>query len=117
MEVRIMKKIEAIIRPCKLEELKEALLAIDLDGITITQVMGAGKQKGWKEYYRGNEVSLNVLPKVKLELVSTDEKVDLITETIIKYSQTGEVGDGKIFISELQDCIRIRTRERGDAAI
>lgn len=112
-----MKKIEAIIRPCKLEELKEALLAIDLDGITISQVMGAGKQLGWKEFYRGNEVSLNVLPKVKLELVSTDDKVDLITDTIIKYSQTGEVGDGKIFIYELQDCIRIRTRERGDAAI
>lgn len=112
-----MKKIEAIIRPCKLEDLKEALLAIDVDGITITQVMGAGKQKGWKEFYRGSEITLNVLPKVKLELVSTDEKVELITETIIKYSQTGEVGDGKIFISELQDCIRIRTRERGNAAI
>ncbi len=112
-----MKKIEAIIRPAKLEELKEALLAINLDGITISQVMGAGKQLGWKEYYRGQEISLNVLPKVKLELVCTDEKVEQITETIIKYTQTGEVGDGKIFISEIQDCIRIRTRERGNSAI
>jgi nitrogen regulatory protein P-II 1 len=112
-----MKKIEAIIRPCKLEELKEALLAIELDGITISQVMGAGKQLGWKEFYRGTEISLNVLPKVKLELVTTDDKVEMIIETIIKHSQTGEVGDGKIFVSELQDCIRIRTRERGESAI
>lgn len=112
-----MMKIEAIIRPAKLEEIKEALLAINLDGITISQVMGAGKQLGWKEYYRGQEVTLNVLPKVKLELVCTDEKVDLITDTIINLSQTGEVGDGKIFISEIKDCIRIRTKERGDSAI
>ncbi len=112
-----MKKIEAIIRPSKLEELKEALLAIDIDGITITQVMGAGKQMGWKEFYRGTEVSLNVLPKVKLELVAADEKVELISETIIQYSQTGEVGDGKIFIFNLEDCIRIRTKERGEKAL
>jgi nitrogen regulatory protein P-II 1 len=112
-----MKKIEAIIRPCKLEELKEALLAIDLDGITISQVMGAGKQLGWKEFYRGNEVALNVLPKVKLELVATDDKVELIIDTIVKYSHTGELGDGKIFTYDLNDCIRIRTGERGNAAI
>lgn len=112
-----MKKIEAIIRPSKLEELKEALLAVDIDGITISQVMGAGKQMGWKEFYRGNEVSLNILPKVKLELVSSDEKVENIIDTIIQFSQTGEVGDGKIFVSELQDCIRIRTRERGEKAL
>lgn len=112
-----MKKIEAIIRPSKLEELKEALLEAGLDGITISQVMGAGKQMGWKEFYRGNEITLNVLPKVKLELVVLDEKVDSICDTIIKYSQTGEVGDGKIFISDIQDCIRIRTKERGNSAI
>ena len=112
-----MKKIEAIIRPSKLEELKEALLEAGMDGITISQVMGAGKQMGWKEFYRGNEITLNVLPKVKLELVVLDEKVDAITDTIIKYSQTEEVGDGKIFISEIQDCIRIRTKERGNSAI
>lgn len=112
-----MKKIEAIIRPCKLEELKEALLAIDLDGITISQVMGAGKQLGWKEFYRGNEITLNVLPKVKLELVSTDDKVELIVDTIMEHAYTGDVGDGKIFIYDLQDCIRIRTGEKGEAAI
>lgn len=112
-----MKKIEAIIRPCKLEELKEALLAINLDGITISQVMGAGKQLGWKEYYRGNEIMLNVLPKVKLELVSTDDKVEQIIDTIMEYSYTGEVGDGKIFIYDLENCIRIRTGEKGEAAI
>ena len=112
-----MKKIEAIIRPCKLEELKEALLAINLDGITISQVMGAGKQLGWKEYYRGNEIMLNVLPKVKLELVSTDDKVEQIIDTIVEYSYTGEVGDGKIFIYDLENCIRIRTGEKGEAAI
>ncbi len=112
-----MKKIEAIIRPCKLEELKEALLAINLDGITISQVMGAGKQLGWKEYYRGNEITLNVLPKVKLELVSTDDKVEQIIDTIVEYSYTGEVGDGKIFIYDLENCIRIRTGEKGEAAI
>jgi nitrogen regulatory protein P-II 1 len=112
-----MKKIEAIIRPCKLEELKEALLAINLDGITISQVMGAGKQLGWKEYYRGNEITLNVLPKVKLELVSTDDKVEQIIDTIMEYSYTGEVGDGKIFIYDLENCIRIRTGEKGEAAI
>lgn len=112
-----MKKIEAIIRPSKLEELKEALLSINLDGITISQVMGAGKQLGWKEYYRGQEISLNVLPKVKLELVCADEKVETIIDTIVAHAQTGEVGDGKIFVSELQDCIRIRTKERGTSAI
>ena len=112
-----MKKIEAIIRPSKLEELKEALLSINLDGITISQVMGAGKQLGWKEYYRGQEISLNVLPKVKLELVCADEKVEKIIDTIVAHTQTGEVGDGKIFVSELQDCIRIRTKERGISAI
>ncbi len=112
-----MKKIEAIIRPSKLEELKEALLSINLDGITISQVMGAGKQLGWKEYYRGQEISLNVLPKVKLELVCADEKVETIIDTIVAHTQTGEVGDGKIFVSELQDCIRIRTKERGISAI
>lgn len=92
-------------------------MAIDIDGITITQVMGAGKQMGWKEYYRGTEVSLNILPKVKLELVAADEKVELIVDTIVKYSQTGEVGDGKIFIFDLEDCIRIRTKERGEKAL
>jgi nitrogen regulatory protein P-II 1 len=112
-----LKKIEAVIRPEKLTEIKEALHKIDINGITISQVYGCGKQKGWKEYYRGTEVSLNTLPKVKLELVIPDSKLEHTIDVIIKYAQTGEVGDGKIFITEILDCIRIRTGERGDEAI
>jgi nitrogen regulatory protein P-II 1 len=112
-----MKKIEAIIRQNKLEELKEGLLRINVQGITISQVYGCGKQKGWKEYYRGSEVSMNVLPKIKMELVVTNEMFDETIDTIIKNSQTGEIGDGKIFISDISDCIRIRTHERGEKAI
>jgi len=112
-----MKKIEAIIRPSKLEELKDALLKIQVDGITITQVMGCGKQKGWKEYYRGSEVILNILPKVKMELVVSDENFEKTLETIQEYSRTGEVGDGKIFVSEISNAYRIRTGESGEAAL
>lgn len=112
-----MKNITAIIRPCKLEELKEELLKINLNGITITQVMGCGKQLGWKEYYRGAEISLNILPKVKLELVVDDDQVETIIDLINKYSRTGDIGDGKIFISSIIDCIRIRTDERGTQAL
>jgi len=112
-----MKKIEAIIRPSKLEETKDALLLIDIDGITISQVMGCGKQKGWKEYYRGTEITLNVLQKIKLEIVVCDKKVDKVVETIIAISRSGEVGDGKIFISDISNAIRIRTGEEGEKAI
>ena len=112
-----MKKIEAIIRPSKLEEMKDALLAIDVGGITIMQVMGCGKQRGYVEYYRGSEVFLNVLPKVKIEVIVLDSDFDKTLETIIKYARTGEVGDGKIFVSSLDDVIRIRTGEKGDIAI
>ena len=112
-----MKKIEAIIRPSKLEDLKEALMKANVSGLTVSQVMGAGNQHGYKEYYRGNEVILNVLPKIKLEIVTSEEKVDTIVDTIIEFSQTGEVGDGKIFISEILECIRIRTREKGVSAL
>lgn len=112
-----MKKIEAIIRPSKLEDLKEELLKINLNGITITQVMGCGKQLGWKEFYRGAEISLNVLPKVKVELIVNDDVVETVVDAIIKFSRTGEIGDGKIFISDIIECIRIRTGERGVAAL
>lgn len=112
-----MKKIEAIIRPNKLEDVKDALHAIDISGITISQVMGCGKQKGWKEYYRGTEITLNVLQKVKLELVVADEKVEQTIQTIITAARTGEVGDGKIFISNVEDAVRIRTGENGDTAL
>ena len=115
-----MKKVTAIIQPCKLEELKQELLKINLNGITITQVMGCGKQLGWKEFYRGAEISLNILQKVQLDLVVNDDQVEAIVDLIIKYSKNGEIGeigDGKIFISEIVDCIRIRTGERGSEAL
>ena len=112
-----MKKIEAIIRPEKMEELKEALHNMDVNGITLSQVMGCGKQKGWKEYYRSAEVTLNVLPKVKFEMVVVDNDVEKIIDTIFKIVRTDEIGDGKIFIYPVEDAIRIRTGERGDKAI
>ena len=112
-----MKRITAIVRPEKLEPLKQALFAADVSGMTITQVMGCRHQHGWSEYYRGTEVLLNMIPKVKFELVvpgsETQRLVDLICET----ASTGEVGDGKIFISPVEEVVRIRTRERGDAAV
>ncbi|MEI6100821.1 MAG: P-II family nitrogen regulator [Eubacteriales bacterium] len=112
-----MKRIEAIVRPSKLEDLKDALLAINVGGITITQVMGFGKQRGHKEFYRGSEVMINVLPKVKVELIVTNEDFDKTIQTIIENARTGEVGDGKIFVSSLDDVIRIRTGEQGNVAI
>jgi nitrogen regulatory protein P-II 1 len=112
-----MKKIEAIIQPNKLEDLKEALAQMNIGGITISQVMGCGKQKGFKEYYRGSEVLMNVLPKVKMELVVDDGDFEKTVETILKYTQTGEVGDGKIFVSTIDDAIRIRTGETGPNAL
>ena len=112
-----MKKIEAIVRPSRLEDVKEALLAINVDGITITQVMGCGKQKGRKEFYRGSELFLNVLPKVKLEIVVRDEDYDKTIRAIVDNARTGEVGDGKIFVSTLDDAIRIRTGEQGETAV
>ena len=112
-----MKKIEAIIRPSKLEDLKDALLKIEVNGITITQVMGCGKQLGWKEYYRGSEVILNVLPKVKIEIVTSDDDYEKTINTILEYARTGEVGDGKIFVSNIEKTIRIRTGEINEDAL
>jgi Nitrogen regulatory protein PII len=112
-----MKKIEAIIRPSKLEEIKDALLAINVGGMTITQVMGFGKQRGHKEYYRGVEMMINVLPKVKLEVIVKNEDFDKTLAAIIENARTGEVGDGKIFVSSLDDVIRIRTGEKGEIAV
>lgn len=112
-----MKKIEAIIRPSKLEDIKEALLAINVGGMTITQVMGFGKQRGHKEYYRGAEMMINVLPKVKLEVIVNSEDFDKTLKTIVENARTGEVGDGKVFVSSLDDVIRIRTGEMGNVAI
>jgi len=112
-----MKKITAIIRPEKLESLKDALFAAKISGMTISQVQGCGNQHGWKEYYRGTEVMLNMLPKVKFEIVVDDDEVEGLIDLIVKTSQTGEVGDGKIFVFPCEEVVRIRTGEKGDAAI
>jgi nitrogen regulatory protein P-II 1 len=112
-----MKRIEIIIRPEKLETLKEALNRIQIKGITIIPVMGCGNQLGWTESVRGSETVLTVLPKILLILVITDEQLEETIATIVKEAKTGKVGDGKIFVSEISECIRIRTGERGDAAI
>ena len=112
-----MKRITAIVRPEKLEPLKKALFEADVSGMTITQVMGCGHQHGWSEYYRGTEVLLNMIPKVKFELVVQDDAVADLVELICETAATGEVGDGKIFISPVEEVVRIRTRERGEAAI
>ncbi len=112
-----MKKIEAIIRPAKLEEIKEALNKFNIHGLTISQVMGCGLQKGRKEFYRGTEITLNLLPKIKVEIVVKDNQVENIIKLVSDEAKTGEVGDGKIFVYNVEDVIRIRTGERGESAI
>ena len=112
-----MKKITAIVRAEKLEVLKDALFAADVRGMTINQVQGCGAQHGWKEYYRGTEVLLNMVPKVKFELVVADDEVDGLVKVITETARTGNVGDGKIFVSPIDEVIRIRTDERGESAV
>lgn len=112
-----MKKIEAFIRPEKLEDIKEILGKFNLNGLSIMQVMGCGSQKGWKKFVRGTEVDYNFLQKIKLEMVVLDEQVEDVVQGIIDISSTGEFGDGKIFIYDVSDAIRIRTKEHGEAAI
>ena len=112
-----MKKITAIVRPEKLEPLKDALFAAQVSGMTISQVHGCGSQHGWKEYYRGTEVMLNMVPKVKFEIVVDDDRVDELVAVIQATARTGEVGDGKIFIFPVDEVIPIRTGERGDDAV
>jgi len=112
-----MKRIEAIIRPSKLEAIKTALKDENINGITISQVMGCGQQYGWKEYYRTNEVVTNVLPKIEVKIVVEDDKVESVIELISSIARTGEAGDGKIFVIDVADCVRIRTGERGNSAI
>lgn len=112
-----MKKIEAIIRPAKLEELKDELHKAKITGLTIAQVLGCGQQLGWKEHYRSSEVSINILPKIEVKLIVDDSEVEKIIDLIVKVARTGEVGDGKIFISDIEDCVRIRTGERGKDAL
>jgi len=112
-----MKKIEAIIKPFKLDEVKDALNAIGVQGITVTEVKGFGRQKGHTELYRGAEYVVDFLPKVKLEIIAADNLVAKIIETIETAAKTGRIGDGKIFIMPVEEVVRIRTGERGDAAI
>ncbi|MCC0056953.1 MAG: P-II family nitrogen regulator [Rhodobiaceae bacterium] len=112
-----MKKIEAIIKPFKLDEVKEALQEVGLQGITVVEAKGFGRQKGHTELYRGAEYVVDFLPKVKIEVVLSEEQVDKAVEAIQQAAQTGRIGDGKIFISTIDDAIRIRTGERGNDAI
>ena len=112
-----MKRIVAIVRPEKMEPLKEALFAADVSGMTISQVNGCGNQHGWSEYYRGTEVLLNMVPKVKFELVVEDDRAAALVDLICETAATGEVGDGKVFISPVEEVVRIRTRERGEEAV
>jgi len=112
-----MKKIEAIIRHFKLEEVKDALTQVGVQGMTVSEVRGFGRQKGHKEQYRGAEYTVDFLPKAKMEVVVSDEQADQVIETIVQTAGTGQIGDGKIFVTTLDEMIRIRTGERGDAAL
>jgi len=113
----IMKKIEAIIRPFKLEEVKEALLEDGIKGLTISEVRGYGRQKGHTETYRGSEYQIEFVPKIKIEIVVDDSIADKVVDSILETAKTGQVGDGKIFISNIEDAIRIRTEESGPEAL
>jgi nitrogen regulatory protein P-II 1 len=112
-----VKKIEAIIQPHKLEDAKEALKNIGVDGMTITEVRGHGRQKGHTEVYRGMEYRVDLLPKVKLEMVVPDQRSDEVIRTLAVAARTGKIGDGKIFVYEVADAVRIRNDDRGDAAL
>lgn len=112
-----MKKIEAVIKPFKLDEVREALSEIGVNGLTVTEVKGFGRQKGHTELYRGAEYVVDFLPKIKLELVVADDMTEAAMEAIIKAAHTGKIGDGKIFVSAVEQVIRIRTGETGEAAV
>jgi nitrogen regulatory protein P-II 1 len=112
-----MKKIEAIIQPHKLEDVKEALKAIGIDGMTISEVRGHGRQKGHKEVYRGMEYQVDLLPKVKVEMVVPDERSTEVIQTVVNSARTGKIGDGKVFVYDVADAIRIRNEDRGEGAL
>ncbi len=112
-----MKKIEAIIRPFKLDEVKEALVEEGIHGLTISEVRGYGRQKGHTETYRGSEYQIEFIPKIKIEIVVDDTLLDKVVDAILRTAKTGQVGDGKIFISDVQEVIRIRTEESGSHAL
>ncbi len=112
-----MKKIDAIIKPFKLEEVKEALAGVGAQGLTITEVKGFGRQKGHTEIYRGSEYTVDFLPKIKIEIVLPDALIEQAVEAIVRAARTGKIGDGKVFVSNIESAIRIRTEESGDEAI
>jgi len=112
-----MKKIEAIIQPHKLEDVKEALKAIGIDGMTISEVRGHGRQEGHKEVYRGMEYQVDLLPKVKVEMVVPDSRVEEVVRTLVESARTGKIGDGKVFVYDVLEAIRIRNDDRGEGAL
>jgi len=112
-----MKKIEAIIKPFKLEEVKEALAEIGVEGMTVSEVKGFGRQKGHTEIYRGSEYTVDFLPKIKVEVVLSDSRVSAAVAAIVKAARTGKIGDGKVFISPIENAVRIRTEETGEEAV
>ena len=112
-----MKKIEAVIQPFKLDEVKEALKGIGIDGMTITDVRGHGRQKGHKEVYRGQEYNVDLLPKVKIEMVVPDARAEEVVSTLSKAARTGKIGDGKIFVIDVAEAVRIRNDDRGESAL
>ena len=112
-----MKKVEAVIKPFKLEEVKEALAGVGVQGLTVSEVKGFGRQKGHKELYRGAEYVVEFLPKVKLEVVVTDDRLEDVVKAIVETASTGRIGDGKIFVSPIEDAVRIRTGESGDIVL
>jgi nitrogen regulatory protein PII len=112
-----MKKIEAIIKPFKLEDVKEALASLGVEGMTVSEVKGFGRQKGHTEIYRGSEYTVDFLPKIKIEVVISDEHQDAAVAAIVKSAKTGKIGDGKVFVSNIEEAVRIRTDETGESAV
>ncbi|MEQ1752286.1 MAG: P-II family nitrogen regulator [Prosthecobacter sp.] len=112
-----MKKVEAIIKPFKLEDVKEALSEVGVEGMTVVEVKGFGRQKGHTEIYRGSEYTVDFLPKVKIEVVVEDARSETVVDAIVKAANTGKIGDGKVFVSEILEAVRIRTGERGSDAV
>jgi len=112
-----MKKIEAIVKPFKLEEVKDALAEVGITGMTVSEVKGFGRQKGHTEIYRGSEYTVDFLPKIKIELVLPDSQADSAVASIVKSARTGKIGDGKVFVSDIEEAVRIRTEEKGELAV
>jgi nitrogen regulatory protein PII len=117
VKIEYMKKIEAIIKPFKLEEVKDALGEVGIEGMTVSEVKGFGRQKGHTEIYRGSEYTVDFLPKIKIELVVVDSALDEAVNAIVKSAKTGKIGDGKVFVSAVEEAIRIRTEEKGELAV